>query len=232
MDDKTRKRSFDYVLADIRNELIIMKKSAEERCEKSHQPGSIYRLSTIDAVLKYLEVISSSQQPWIYFDPEATYDPKRITKKTIWLLKKHSIIEGVDSVKDIQILNAFSKAWGLVDLLVAQMKNRLTRKRCMQIIQSRGTCRWERAAETYLSDQSGKGKIRRCLTYLYSTKLLPNHDRRDVQGFFRRFQKHENIDWTKAPDCILETKHRLEQLSASMRQRRKREREQETPDDN
>jgi hypothetical protein len=232
MDKKIRKRAFDYVLSDIRNDLTVMKKSAEERCEKGHQPGAVYRLAAIDIVLKYLEDISSSPQPWKCFDHEATYDTRRITKKIIFLLIKHNVIEGTDSVKDIQFLNSLSKSWGLVDLIVAQMRNRLTRKKCMQLFKSHATCRWERAAETYMANQSSKGKIRRCLVYLYSSKLLPGHDQREVQSFIRLLEKYDNINWNVAPNSILATKHRLEQINASVRQRRKKEREENQSDEN
>lgn len=226
MDDNLRKRSFDYVIADIRKLLTEMRKSANERCETAQNPGAVYRLTAIETILNYLETISSSPQPWSYFESEATYDGRRITKKTIFLLKKYNIIEGVDSVQDILILNAFSKSWGLVDLVAAQLKNRLTRKKCMQLLESQATSRWERSAETYISNHTSRGKIRRCLIYLYINKLLPGHDRREVQLFFRILEKYDSIDWSDAPDCVLQTKHRLEQLNGSIRQRRKKQREE------
>lgn len=226
MDDNLRKRSFDYVIADIRKLLTEMRKSANERCENAQNPGAVYRLTAIENILNYLETISSSPHPWTYFVSEATYDTRRITKTTIWLLKKHKIIEGVDSIQDILVLNALSKSWGLVDLVAAQLKNRLTRKKCIQLLESKAEKRWERAAETYISNHTNRGKIRRCLIYLYINKLLPGHDRREVQVFFRILEKYENINWTEAPDCVLQTKHRLEQISGSIRQRRKKEREE------
>lgn len=226
MDNNLRKRSFDYVIADIRKLLSEMRKSAKERCENGQNAGAVYRLTAIETILNYLEAISSSPHPWTYFDSEETYDTRRITKTTILLLKKHNIIEGVDSVRDVLVLNALSKSWGLVDLVAAQLKNRLTRKKCMQLLESHATSRWERAAETYISNQTNRGKIRRCLIYLYFNKLLPGHNRRDVQQFFRILEKYDNIDWNDAPDCVLQTRHRLQQLSASIRQRRKKERKE------
>jgi hypothetical protein len=225
MDEKIRKRAFDYIISDILNLLVKMRKTAMERCDNSHNSGAVYRLTAIEIILQYLEVISSYPHPWIYFEKEATYDSRRITQKTIFLMKKHNIIDGIDSVKDIQVLNAFSKSWGLVDLIVAQMRNRLTKKKCMQLLESHATNRWERASETYLSNYFGKGKIRRCLVYLYSNHLLPGHHRGDVRSFIRLLEKYDNIDWGKAPDAIMETKHRLEQINASIRQRRKKERD-------
>lgn len=227
MENNFRKRAFDYVISDIRNVLVDLRKTAEERCDKGHHAGAVYRLAAIESIIKYLAAVSASLQPWIYFEHEATYNTRRITKKLIYLLIKHDVIEGTDSVKDIQFLNALSKSWGLVDLIVAQMRNRLTRKKCMQLFNSHATCRWERAAETYLSNQSSKGKIRRCLVYLYSSKLLPSHDQREVQSFIRVLEKYDNINWGEAPDSILKTKHRLEQINATNRQRKKKEREKD-----
>lgn len=225
MDNNLRKRAYDYLISDLRNILLGMKSAAEERCDKGHHVGAVNRLTAIDNILTFLEAISGSSEPWSYFDCEKTFNTRRITRKTIALLKKHKIIEGTETAKDIHVLNSFSKAWGLVDLIVAQMRNRLTRQKCTQLLQSYATCRWERAAETYLSNRSSKGKVRRCLVFLYINKLLPNHHQRDVQSFIRLLERYDNIDWSKAPDTIHQTKHRLEQLNATIRQRRKKERE-------
>ncbi len=232
MDNDTRKRAFQYVISDLKAVLVRMKVDAEKRCDKEHNPGAYYRLAAITSIIRFLETTSFSSEPWIHFTPEKTYNTRRITKQVIALLKKHNVIEGEETAKDIYILNAFSIAWGLVDLIVAQMRNRLTRKKCIQLFESHANNRWERAAETYLSNRTGRGKIRRCLVYLYANQLLPGHPRRDVQSFIRLLDKYDNIDWTKAPDTIQQTKLRLEQLNDKIRQRKKKEREKLTSHEN
>lgn len=225
MDNKIRKKSYDYLLSDVRIFLIKTSKITQERFDNNNSAGAAYRLTAINAIVSLIDEILLSNEPWNYFAKEANYDQKRMTKRTIALLKKHQIIAGVETTKDIQLLNALSKTWGLVDIIAAQLKNRFTRQKCLQLLQSHGTCRWERAAETFMQNTSGRKKIVRCIIYLYNNKLLPGHDRKDIQLFLGFLQRYENINWEKAPAHVLETKYRLTQINNSLRQKKKRERD-------
>lgn len=223
MDDGSmRQRSYANLISEIQQGLTGLERQAAQRAHESH-PAALIRLAVIRSVLKYLESAKNSSNPAVYFEvPPSEYDPRRMTRKTIDLLRKHGIVAGQGTPKDIYILNAFSKGWGLTDLVAAQLQNRHTRQNTKRLLESNAAARWERAAETYLSNQVGHGKVRRCLLFLFSTGLLPGHHKNDVRRFCELAQRRDEMDWSSAPQSIIDVRRRLEQIATRLRKRKNR----------
>lgn len=222
MDDNIRQRAYFFLLAELQGALAPLENQTQQRANTKSHPATMHRLAAIKSIQKHLKNAGSSNTPWTYFDPDPTYDSRRMTKSTLALLKKYGVVAGVESQQDVLVLNALNLIWGRPDLIAAQLRNRHTRQNVRKLLESTATTRWERAAETFLLNQSGRGKIRRCLLYLYFVKLLPGHHKADVQRFCQYLQKRDTVQWNDAPAKIQEVKQRLEQLSATIRQRKKR----------